>query len=54
MSNGTGATSIWQLFKERRTRDALYHAADYWDARAKARTGARASAHRAARRATAG
>jgi SAM-dependent methyltransferase len=38
-SPSTGATSIWQLFKERRTRDALYHAADYWDARASARTG---------------
>ena len=39
MSNATGATSIWQLFKERRTRDALYHGADYWDARASARDG---------------
>src|SRR5262249_44984610 len=36
---GAGATSIWQLFKERKTRDALYHAADYWDARASARDG---------------
>jgi SAM-dependent methyltransferase len=35
----TGSSSIWQLVKERRTRDALYHAADYWDARASARTG---------------
>jgi SAM-dependent methyltransferase len=35
----TGTTSIWQLFKERKTRDALYHAADYWDARATAREG---------------
>ena len=34
-----GTTSIWQLFKERRTRDALYHASDYWDARASARDG---------------
>jgi SAM-dependent methyltransferase len=38
-THGTGSSSIWQLFKERRTRDALYHAADYWDARAQARTG---------------
>ena len=37
--SGTGATSIWQLFKERRTRDALYHGAEYWDARAAARRG---------------
>lgn len=34
-----GATSIWQLFKERTTRDALYHDANYWDARASAREG---------------
>ena len=39
MSSATGSSSIWQLFKERRTRDALYHAADYWDARASARSG---------------
>jgi SAM-dependent methyltransferase len=38
-TNGTGSSSIWQLVKERRTRDALYHAADYWDARASARRG---------------
>jgi SAM-dependent methyltransferase len=38
-TNGTGATSIFQLFKERKTRDALYHAANYWDARASARQG---------------
>lgn len=37
MSQGT--TSIWQLIKERRTRDALYHASDYWDSRASARDG---------------
>ena len=36
---GFGATSIWQLVKERRTRDALYHDADYWDARAFSRDG---------------
>jgi SAM-dependent methyltransferase len=45
MSNGhhadarAGATSFWQLVKERRTRDALYHDAGYWDARASARSG---------------
>ena len=39
MSSATGSSSIWQLFKERRTRDALYHASDYWDARASARRG---------------
>lgn len=38
-TNGHGATSIWQLFKERKTRDALYHDANYWDARASAREG---------------
>jgi SAM-dependent methyltransferase len=38
-SNGHGATSLWQLVKERRTRDALYHDAGYWDARASARAG---------------
>lgn len=37
--HGAGATSIWQLFKERKTRDALYHDATYWDARASAREG---------------
>ncbi len=37
--SGFGATSIWQLVKERRTRDALYHDAAYWDARASARDG---------------
>jgi len=36
---GAGATSIWQLFKERKTRDALYADAGYWDARASAREG---------------
>ncbi len=36
---GAGDTSIWQLFKERNTRDALYHDAGYWDARASARDG---------------
>jgi SAM-dependent methyltransferase len=38
-TNGTGSSSIWQLVKERRTRDAIYGAASYWDARASARRG---------------
>jgi SAM-dependent methyltransferase len=38
-SNGTGSSSLWQLFKERRTRDAIYGAPGYWDARASARRG---------------
>jgi len=38
-NTGHGATSIWQLFKERTSRDALYHDANYWDARASAREG---------------
>jgi len=36
---GLGSGGILQLVRERRTRDALYHAADYWDARAAARSG---------------
>ena len=35
----TGSSSIRQLFAERRTRDALYGVASYWDARASARQG---------------
>ena len=35
----TGGTSFFQLLLERRTRDALYHASSYWDARAQARGG---------------
>jgi SAM-dependent methyltransferase len=35
----TGTSGIWQLIKERRTRDALYHAKDYWDARTNGRSG---------------
>lgn len=35
----TGSSGVWQLFKERRTRDAIYGAASYWDARASARSG---------------
>jgi SAM-dependent methyltransferase len=35
----TGSSGIWQLFEERRTRDTLYGAATYWDARASARRG---------------
>lgn len=38
-SNGTGSSSLWQLIKERRTRDAIYGAPSYWDARASARRG---------------
>lgn len=38
-SNGTGSSSLWQLVKERRTRDAIYGAPSYWDARASARRG---------------
>jgi SAM-dependent methyltransferase len=38
-TNGTGSSGIWQLVKERRTRDAIYGASSYWDARASARRG---------------
>lgn len=38
-THGTGSSSVWQLFKERRTRDAIYGAASYWDSRASARRG---------------
>jgi SAM-dependent methyltransferase len=38
-SNGTGSSSVWQLFKERRTRDAIYGVSSYWDSRASARRG---------------
>jgi SAM-dependent methyltransferase len=34
-----GSTSILQLFRERRTRDAIYHVSRYWDRRAEERTG---------------
>jgi SAM-dependent methyltransferase len=37
--NGTGSSGVWQLFKERATRDSLYGASSYWDARASARRG---------------
>jgi SAM-dependent methyltransferase len=36
---GMGATSLLQLIRERRTRDNLYGAPDYWDARTSARLG---------------
>jgi SAM-dependent methyltransferase len=36
---GTGSAGIRQLFKERRTRDALYGDPSYWDSRAAARRG---------------
>jgi SAM-dependent methyltransferase len=35
----TGSSGLRQLLEERRTRDALYGAASYWDARASARRG---------------
>lgn len=38
-TNGTGSSSLLQLIKERRTRDAIYGAPSYWDARASARRG---------------
>lgn len=38
-TNGTGSSGVWQLFRERRTRDAIYGASSYWDARAAARRG---------------
>jgi SAM-dependent methyltransferase len=38
-TNGTGSAGVWQLFKERRTRDALYGVSSYWDLRASARRG---------------
>ncbi len=39
MTKPTGSIGFLQLVRERRTRDAIYHAKDYWDARATARTG---------------
>ncbi len=38
-TNGTGSSGVWQLFKERGARDALYGVPSYWDARATARRG---------------
>lgn len=38
-TNGTGSSGVWQLFKERRARGALYGEASYWDSRASARRG---------------
>jgi SAM-dependent methyltransferase len=38
-ASGTGSSGVWQLFRERRSRHALYGLADYWDARALARRG---------------
>ncbi len=38
-TNGTGASGVWQLFKERRVRDTLYGVSAYWDHRASARRG---------------
>jgi SAM-dependent methyltransferase len=39
LAPATGSTGIWQLFKERASRQALYGESTYWDARAAARTG---------------
>jgi SAM-dependent methyltransferase len=36
---GTGSAGVWQLAKERASRDALYGDPSYWDARASARLG---------------
>lgn len=38
-ANGTGSPGVWQLLRERASRDALYGVASYWDARASARGG---------------
>ena len=38
-SNGTGSSGLWQLFKERRGRGALYGLPGYWDARTSQRRG---------------
>lgn len=37
--NGTGSSGVFQLFRERLARDAMYGVASYWDARASARRG---------------
>jgi SAM-dependent methyltransferase len=39
VTNGTGSAGVWQLFRERLARDAMYGVASYWDARAAARSG---------------
>ncbi|HEX3770915.1 MAG TPA: class I SAM-dependent methyltransferase [Polyangiaceae bacterium] len=38
-TNGAGSSGIFQLFRERLARDAMYGVASYWDARASARHG---------------
>jgi SAM-dependent methyltransferase len=38
-TNGTGSSGVFQLFRERMARDAMYGVASYWDARASARMG---------------
>jgi SAM-dependent methyltransferase len=38
-TNGTGSSGVFQLFRERMARDAIYGVSSYWDARASARTG---------------
>src|SRR5580693_7432635 len=37
--SGTGSAGVWQLAKERSSRDALYGQSSYWDSRAAARQG---------------
>jgi SAM-dependent methyltransferase len=37
--SGTGSSKLWQLVRERASRDAIYGAPSYWDARAGAREG---------------
>jgi SAM-dependent methyltransferase len=38
-TNGTGSSGVFQLFRERQRRDALYGNSAYWDLRASARSG---------------
>lgn len=38
-TNGAGSSGVWQLWRERLARDAMYGVASYWDARASARHG---------------
>jgi SAM-dependent methyltransferase len=38
-TNGAGSSGVWQLWRERLARDAMYGVSSYWDARASARHG---------------
>ena len=38
-TSATGSSGVFQLFRERMARDAIYGVSSYWDARASARTG---------------